>query len=603
MSRQIVVLSVVAVFLTVNSAVLAINRLVPSEYSTIQAAIDDCNNGDMVIVEPNTYTGDGNRDIDFGGRAITVQSTNPEDPCVVAATIIDCNGAWLDGHRGFYFHNGEGANSVLAGLTIKNGFAPLDLNIFLEDGGAILIVNSSPTIRNCIISDNSAEFSGAMGVHGGRGGGICLYNNANALITNCTLISNNSNYAGAGIACCSSSPTINSCIFSNGSSNFGGGISCEDNSNPLIINCTITDNYITGFGAGIFCSESNPTILKCTITGNAAGDGAYGYGLGGGIASIDGSPTIRNCVIVGNYASVSGGGIYSGANDNPSNPSIINCTIAQNHAGYYDYEHEGGGGIACYFTDANLVNSVLWDNTAVSSGPQVALFLNPSWPSTLKVSYCDIQGGQASVYVANGSTLDWYAGNIDIDPCFVEPGYWIFDYNISDYLNNRSWVDGDYHLYPLSLCINAGDPNYISEPNETDLDGSPRIIAGRIDMGAYESNHIDARLWILPRTINRHSRQRRIMAWLRLPKGVTKDQIDSNTPLLLYPGEIEPTRQYIFQRGHRGPKRVSIIAYFDKSDLMDAVSNNGRAELKIVGQLKTGQYFYGTDTVRIINRR
>ena len=156
---------------------------------------------------------------------------------------------------------------------------------------------------------------------------------------------------------------------------------------------------------------------------------------------------------------------------------------------------------------------------------------------------------------------------------------------------------------PRMAVINAGDPNYISEPNETDLDGSPRIIAGRIDMGAYESNHTRARLWIFPRLIYRYSqRQRRVLAWLRLPKGVTEDQIDSNTPLLLYPGQIEPTHQYIFPRGRR-PKRVSIIAYFDKPDLMDVISNNGRVELKLVGRLKTGRYFYGTDTIRIINRR
>ncbi|MHC4890517.1 MAG: LamG-like jellyroll fold domain-containing protein, partial [Planctomycetota bacterium] len=43
-----------------------------------------------------------------------------------------------------------------------------------------------------------------------------------------------------------------------------------------------------------------------------------------------------------------------------------------------------------------------------------------------------------------------------------------------------------YHLLPDSPCINAGDPNYIAEPNETDLDGLPRVIGGRIDMGAYE---------------------------------------------------------------------------------------------------------------------
>jgi len=62
-------------------------------------------------------------------------------------------------------------------------------------------------------------------------------------------------------------------------------------------------------------------------------------------------------------------------------------------------------------------------------------------------------------------------GNIVADPCFVNPN------------------SNDFHLLPSSPCINEGDPDYIAEPNEIDLDGKPRIIAGRIDMGAYEFNH------------------------------------------------------------------------------------------------------------------
>ena len=48
----------------------------------------------------------------------------------------------------------------------------------------------------------------------------------------------------------------------------------------------------------------------------------------------------------------------------------------------------------------------------------------------------------------------------------------------------------NYRLQPDSPCINAGDPDYIPEPDETDLDGNPRVIGGRVDMGAYEFNHI-----------------------------------------------------------------------------------------------------------------
>ena len=137
---------------------------VPSEYPTIQAAIDIAFNGEMVIVADGTYTGPGNRDIDFLGKAITVKSANGPENC-----IIDPNGSEADGHRGFYFHNGEDPDSILDGFTIKKGY------IIGSGGGIACINNSSPTIRNCIICDSIAL--------NGNGGGI-LCNESNPTISN-----------------------------------------------------------------------------------------------------------------------------------------------------------------------------------------------------------------------------------------------------------------------------------------------------------------------------------------------------------------------------------------------------------------------------------
>jgi hypothetical protein len=230
--------------------------------------------------------------------------------------------------------------------------------------------------------------------------------------------------------------------------------------------------------------------------------------------------------------------------------------------------------------------------------------------STISINYSDVQGGYTG------------EGNIDADPYFVEPGYWADanDPNIVVEPNdpNAVWIDGDYHLLPDSPCIDAGDPNYVAAPNETDLDGNPRVIGGRIDMGAYETIMHEARLLILPRVINRKSHQPRVMARLRLPQGITKDQIDRDVPLVLYPCGIEAIRQFVIPRRRQGAQRVrpvrgpnrkvsngvSIFAFFNKAELMDAIDDNGRVELQILGRLRQpGQYFYATDTIRIKPRR
>ena len=119
----------------------AATQLVPQQYRTIQAAIDASTDGDTVIVAAGTYTGDGNRDIEFRGKAITLRSTDPNDPAIVAATIIDCNGTKADPHRGFLFRAHEGPNSIIAGLSVINGYTRI--------GAALYCISGSPTIINC----------------------------------------------------------------------------------------------------------------------------------------------------------------------------------------------------------------------------------------------------------------------------------------------------------------------------------------------------------------------------------------------------------------------------------------------------------------------
>ena len=123
------------------------------DFNNIQAAINDAIYGDTVIVADGVYTGPGNRDIDFNGKAITVRSENGPGNC-----IIDCNGTEAEPHRGFYFHNGEDSNSVLDGLTIINGYGPKNGDLF-SHGGAIYCIGSSPTISNCTFTGNCVMLS------------------------------------------------------------------------------------------------------------------------------------------------------------------------------------------------------------------------------------------------------------------------------------------------------------------------------------------------------------------------------------------------------------------------------------------------------------
>ena len=94
---------------------------VPADFPTIQQAMDHTAPGGSVIIADGTYQGTGNRDLDFKGRSFTVRSENGSDNCT-----IDCQGTSTDPHRAFIFHNEETTASLVDGLTIINGYAPVE---------------------------------------------------------------------------------------------------------------------------------------------------------------------------------------------------------------------------------------------------------------------------------------------------------------------------------------------------------------------------------------------------------------------------------------------------------------------------------------------
>ena len=260
-----------------------VHHYVPSQYATIQAALNAAADGEFVVVADGTYTGPGNYQLRFHGRNICLRSQNGPDDC-----LIDCQ---QDG-VGVEFSDAEKQGAQLAGFTITGGSdggiecsdsSPTitDCTIAGNAGRGIYCFHGSPRITDCVITGNTAD---------GDGGGVCCVVGS-PRITGCTITGNTAGHDGGGVRCSVGIPRITGCaITGNTADDNGGGVYCIA-SNPRITDCTITGNTATYRGGGVWCDEGIPRITGCTLTGNAAG-----Y-QGGGVYCDDGSPWITNCIL------------------------------------------------------------------------------------------------------------------------------------------------------------------------------------------------------------------------------------------------------------------------------------------------------------------
>ncbi|MHC4325601.1 MAG: hypothetical protein ACYSUX_15145 [Planctomycetota bacterium] len=232
-----------------------------ADFSTIQAALDEADANDTILVRPGIYRGQGNRDLDFQGKAVTVRSANPSDPMIVSATVIDCQGSPDEHHRAFIFQNDEDEHSIIDGLTLIGGYA--------DKGGAINCdPNCSPVIKNCVVRGNVAAETD-----------------------------------GGGINCLTSTAKILNCLIEDNTALiYGGGVSCCEGSNLTILNCVIRNNSSGDDGGGFQSCRGLATVSGCIFEGNISG------AEGGGIWSLR-PIEVDHCTIVGNRASFRGGGI------------------------------------------------------------------------------------------------------------------------------------------------------------------------------------------------------------------------------------------------------------------------------------------------------
>ncbi len=262
-------------------------------------------------------------------------------PTILSGDLNGDDGPGFVGNDENSYHvvtdRGAGAAAILDGFRITGGNANGSAVEEKNRGGGIYIDDSSPTVRNCVISGNSAT---------GTGGG--MYTKASTL-------------------------TVVECVFSENSASEGGGM-YNQYSSPTVTNCTFARNTSVNTGGGIYSSHwSSPTLSSCLIIGNTAANG------GGGMkANYHSTPTLNSCAFSGNSATEGGALVNDG-----STVTVVNCTFSGNSAASF-----GGAVHNRASGDSVLANCILWGNTA-ATGSQIY----SDTGSTATASYSCVQGG------------------------------------------------------------------------------------------------------------------------------------------------------------------------------------------------------------------
>jgi len=404
---------------------------VPAGQPTIQAGIDAAGNGDTVLVAPGTYA----ENINFHGKAITVTSgAKSFMDAGVASTVITGTGSGPI----VVFKTNEPQAAILNGFTIQNGTATavyfsgssatLSNNVITKNSGCSVVItgaNASPVITGNDISQTSSGTSCGVlvalaGENATNGDGINIIGAGNVEITGNTIEGNIS-------AAC------------------GGGIFADSVATLVLSNNTIRNNY-GACAAGVSVENiGNLSLIQNLIYANITQpSGAFG-GVGAGIVAVLLSKVSLNPKLI-----------------------LINNTIFGNQDYGLNSSGYAAAGSQAYFSNSpgvTYAQSIIENNLFVSSNNEGSVYCDNTGPLTV-FSHNDLETA-APIYPSNCTQNDSAAGNLAVDPEFIDP------------------ATNNFHTQPTSPVVAAGDINALLIP-PADLDNKAREICGTIDMGVYE---------------------------------------------------------------------------------------------------------------------
>jgi predicted outer membrane repeat protein len=432
-----------------HAAAAGVTRSVPSQYPTIQAAINASSDGDIVNVAPGSYF----QTFQIVSKRVIVHGTGgtPADTVVQApgqpVAMIQQTpfaGGYQAGISNLTIANGSGQSGQAGGLTLANGADAQITNVNIQGnrsafpGGGVIINASNPVLTGVHVTSNTGCLGGGMLIVSSNpsisaglfqnntatdgGGAIWGDSNAHPIILNNTFTGNVANGTScAGIAAFSTGGAIglrtgvNAQVegntFSSNRAAYGAGLEMETQGGSVIVTAnTFSGNTASGSpgnGGAIAAYNGTRGAIKFN---NISGNTASTYG-GGIVISENASLAVQDNIINGNTAGTDGGGLFVGGSGSAgaqlARDCIENNTVTNGNAGGIEVE---SGAAVTMSHDTIVSNSANHSSNYLPGGVQVR-FSATSFSSSDDLFYAN-SGSNIFDELKNGSAVGTYARDV-----------------------------------------------------------------------------------------------------------------------------------------------------------------------------------------------
>jgi predicted outer membrane repeat protein len=284
---------------------------VPSDYATIQEAVDAADDGDTVLIAAGTYF----ENVTVADKAISIEGDGlvelwPDEDAAIIAVGTTPDDQWVK-LEGLTFHS-------IHSVTLPEELGGGELEFWGSETRGVTAVLAAVQITNCTFSGMGIAFSEGDDEDGAAvAAGFAALRLEHCDFDDCRATGGGAVYAGLA------NLEMTYCTFENCQSDSEGGAVNLENVSGSITSCSFLSNSAYSEGGAIALDQASPDMSRCLFESNTAAWGGAVYSVGSESAAAD--PIVTECQFHSDAAGEYGDMWYASTNSDPWFEGCVGC--------------------------------------------------------------------------------------------------------------------------------------------------------------------------------------------------------------------------------------------------------------------------------------